>query len=73
MVSGEWSAFASMLLRTEAQAHARGAVGPLAVARASLADLVAWFERANLARIQLRGPLRPELVVLEALSAITAR
>ena len=65
--------FASMLLRTEAQAHARGAVGPLAVARASLADLVAWFERANLARTQLRGPLRPELVLLDALSAITVR
>jgi len=63
--------FAAMLLRTEAQAQARGAAGPLAVARAGLADLAAWFERANLARTQLRGPLRPELVVLEALSAIT--
>jgi len=65
--------FASMLLQTEAQAQARGAAGPLAVARAGLAELTAWFERANLARTQLRGPLRPELVVLEALSAITAR
>jgi len=65
--------FASMLLRTEAQAHARGTVGPLAVARASLAELAAWFERTNLARTQLRGPLRPELVVLDALSAISGR
>jgi len=65
--------FASMLLRAEAQAHARGAAGPLAAARASLVELAAWFERANLARMQLRGPLRPELVVLDALSAITAR
>lgn len=65
--------FASMLLQTEAQAQARGAAGPLAVARAGLSDLAAWFERTNLARTQLRGPLRPELVVLEALSAITAR
>jgi len=65
--------FAAMLLQTEAQAKARGAAGPLAVARASLTDLASWFERANLARTQLRGPLRPELVVLEALSAITAR
>jgi DNA polymerase-3 subunit delta' len=65
--------FASMLLRTEAQAQARGAAGPLAVARAGLSDLAAWFERANFARTQLHGPLRPELVVLEALSAITRR
>ena len=65
--------FASMLLQTEAQAQARGAAGPLAVARAGLSDLTAWFERANIARTQLRGPLRPELVVLEALSAISSR
>ena len=65
--------FASMLLQTEAQAQARGAAGPLAVARAGLPDLVTWFERANFARTQLRGPLRPELVVLEALGAVTGR
>jgi DNA polymerase-3 subunit delta' len=65
--------FASMLLQDEAQAQARGAAGPIAAARATLPDLATWFDRANLARTQLRGPLRPELVLLEALSAITAR
>jgi DNA polymerase-3 subunit delta' len=65
--------FASMLLQAEAQAQARGAAGPLAVARAGLPDLAAWFDRANLARTLLRGPLRVELVLLDALSAITAR
>jgi hypothetical protein len=36
-----------------------------------LPNLATWFDRANLARTQLRGPLRPELVLLEALSTIT--
>ena len=63
--------FAAMLLQDEAQAHARGGVGPIAATRATLPNLAAWFDRANLARTQLRGPLRPELVLLEALSALT--
>jgi DNA polymerase-3 subunit delta' len=65
--------FAAMLLQTEAQAQARGAAGPLAFARAGLPDITAWFERTNNARALLRGPLRPELVVLDALSGITSR
>jgi len=60
-----------MLLQDEAQAQARGASGPIAATRASLPNLATWFDRANLARTQLRGPLRAELVLLEALSAIT--
>jgi len=63
--------FASMLLQDEAQAQARGAAGPIAAMRATLPNLAAWFDCANLARTQLRGPLRPELVLLEALSTIT--
>ena len=63
--------FAAMLLQDEAQAQARGTAGPIAAKRATLPNLAAWFDRANLARTQLRGPLRPELVLLEALSAIT--
>ena len=65
--------FAAMLMQVEAQSHARGMSGPLAVATGNVPDFPAWFDRANLARVQLRGPLRPELVVLEALSAITGR
>jgi DNA polymerase-3 subunit delta' len=65
--------FAAMLMQGEARAQARGAAGPLALtSRTDLPKLSAWFERANQARVQLRGPLRPELVVLEALSALTA-
>jgi len=64
--------FAAMLLRGEAHARARGDAGPLALtSRSDLPKLSAWFECANRARTQLRGPLRPELVVLEALSAMT--
>jgi DNA polymerase-3 subunit delta' len=66
--------FAAMLLHAQAQAQAGGAAGPLgAAACADLSRLSAWFDNANRARAQLRGPLRPELVLLEALAAITAR
>ncbi|HZP65154.1 MAG TPA: DNA polymerase III subunit delta' [Rudaea sp.] len=53
----------------EARAHAAGRDGPLALtSRIEFTKLSAWFDRANRARRQLRGPLRPELVVLEALA-----
>jgi len=66
--------FAAMLLRAEAQAQARGSSGPLALApRADLARISAWFDGANRARALLRGPLRSELVVLEALAPLTGR
>jgi DNA polymerase-3 subunit delta' len=65
--------FASMLLQAQAQARASGSPGPLAPANASVVELSAWFDQANIARMQLRGPLRAELVVLEALSGISPR
>jgi DNA polymerase-3 subunit delta' len=39
-------------------------------APAELPKLAAGFDRINRAREQLRGPLRPELVILDALSAL---
>jgi DNA polymerase III subunit delta' len=61
--------FAASLAQNEAQAHARGVAGPLALtSRAEFTKLSAWFDRANRARAHLRGPLRPELVLLEVLS-----
>ncbi|MGH8040483.1 MAG: DNA polymerase III subunit delta' [Rudaea sp.] len=39
-------------------------------ARADLPKLAAGFDRINRAREHLRGPLRPELVILDALSAL---
>jgi DNA polymerase-3 subunit delta' len=66
--------FAAMLLHAQAQAQAGGAAGPLgAPACSDLSRLSAWFDNANRARAQLRGPLRPELVLLEALTTITVR
>ncbi len=41
-------------------------------APAELPKLAAGFDRINRAREQLRGPLRPELVILDALSALAA-
>jgi DNA polymerase-3 subunit delta' len=61
--------FAAALVQAEVQAHARGAIGPLALTlRGDLTKLAAWFDQANRARGQLRGPLRPELVLLDVLS-----
>ena len=63
--------FAAGLIRDEAQCQARGAPGPLALtSRRDLTKLARWFDHGNRARAQLRGPLRPELVVLDALSAL---
>ena len=62
--------FAAALAQDEAQAQARGGVGALALtSRGDFTKLAAWFDRANRARAQLRGPLRPELVLLDVLSA----
>ena len=64
--------FAAALAREEAQAQARGLNGPLALtARPDFTKLAAWFEQANRARAQLRSPLRPELLLLEALSTVS--
>lgn len=41
-------------------------------APAELPKLAAGFDRINRAREQLRGPLRPELVILDALSVLAA-
>lgn len=61
--------FAAALAQSEAQAQARGVAGPLALTtRPDFTKLVVWFDQANRARGHLRGPLRPELVLLEVLS-----
>jgi DNA polymerase-3 subunit delta' len=61
--------FAAALVQGEAQAQARGASGPLALTtRPDFTKLALWFDQANGARVHLRGPLRPELVLLEVLS-----
>jgi len=66
--------FAAALVRDEAQAALRGQTGPLALTpRPDFTKLAAWFEQANRARAQLRGPLRPELIMLEVLSAVSAQ
>ena len=66
--------FAAALVRDEAQAALRGQPGPLALTpRPNFTKLAAWFEQANRARAQLRGPLRPELILLEVLSGIAAQ
>jgi DNA polymerase-3 subunit delta' len=53
--------FAAMQLREAARAL---------TAPAEMPKLAAGFDRINRAREQLRGPLRPELVILDALSAL---
>ena len=64
--------FAAALAREEAQAQAQGRNGPLALtARPEFTKLAAWFDQANRARAQLRSPLRPELLLLEALSSVS--
>ena len=63
--------FAAGLIRDEAQSQARGTPGPLALtSRRDFTKLSRWFDHSNRARAQLRGPLRPELVVLDALSQL---
>jgi len=63
--------FAAAVLRDEADARARDAPGPLTLTpRPDFTKLSSWFDQANRARELLRGPLRAELVVLEALSGM---
>ncbi len=57
--------FAALLL---ARAAADAALA--LTARADLPKLARGFDRINRAREQLRGPLRPELLILDALSAL---
>lgn len=65
--------FVAALAQAQAQAQARGQTGPLALtAQADLTKLSAWFEQANRARVHLRGPLRTELVLLDALAKWSA-
>jgi DNA polymerase-3 subunit delta' len=61
--------FAAALAQDEARSQAHGRAGPLALtSRGDFTKLSAWFDRVNWARQRLRGPLRPELVLLEVLS-----
>ncbi|MBS0514246.1 MAG: DNA polymerase III subunit delta' [Proteobacteria bacterium] len=69
--------FAAALTRQQARAQARVASahagGPLALTRpVDLAKLAIWFDRANRARDLLRGPIRPDLAMLELLTAWSA-
>jgi len=69
--------FAASLVQQQGRAQAHGgealsAGGPLALTQAvDLAKLAAWFDRANRTRDLLRGPIRPELAMLELLAAWT--
>lgn len=69
--------FAASLVQQQGRAQAEGgaalsAGGPLALTQAvDLAKLAAWFDRANRTRDLLRGPIRPELAMLELLAAWT--
>ncbi|HET8942911.1 MAG TPA: DNA polymerase III subunit delta' [Rudaea sp.] len=61
--------FVAALAQAQAHAQTRGDDGPLALtAPTDLTKLSVWFEQANRARVHLRGPLRPELVLLDALA-----
>ena len=59
--------FAAQMAATDVRARALGDAGTLG---SQLDDeaLGQWFHQANRARESLRGPLRPDLVVLELLS-----
>ena len=69
--------FAAALVQQQGRAQAQGgqalsAGGPLALTQTiDLAKLSAWFDRANRTRDLLRGPIRPELAMLELLGAWT--
>jgi DNA polymerase-3 subunit delta' len=85
-VAGRWSRdevdlrlrFAAALAQQQARAQGQGgaalsAGGPLALTAAiDLAKLAAWFDQVNRTRDWLRGPLRPELALLELLGAWAA-
>ncbi len=59
--------FAAQMAAMDARARATGAAEKLG-SRLDAESLGHWFEQANRARESLRGPLRPDLVVLELLS-----
>jgi len=62
--------FMAALAQVEAASNTAGRRGPLALTPpADLTKLEARFDLANRARARLRGPLRAELVVLDALAA----
>lgn len=64
--------FAAALVREAAQAQARGRAREAALAltqATEMSKLTTWFDRANRTRELLRGPLRPELALLELLAA----
>ena len=65
--------FAAALAQQQGRARAQGLNSPLALtAPADLPKLAAWFDQANRTRDLLRGPLRPELALIELLAAWTA-
>lgn len=67
------AALAQQQGRAQAQAASMQAGGPLALTRTvDLVKLTLWFDRANRTRDLLRGPIRPELAMLELLTAWTA-
>lgn len=59
--------FAAMLLQAQGRDDAS-----VLTSGGDLPKLAAWFDRINRARESLRGPLRAELVVLDALAGLTA-
>lgn len=70
--------FAASLVQQQGRAQADGGRtpsggGPLGLTqRIDMAKLAAWFDRANRTRDLLRGPIRPELAMLELLAAWSA-
>jgi DNA polymerase-3 subunit delta' len=62
--------FAAALAQRQGRASVQGANSPLALTAATdLPKLAQWFDQVNRTRDLLRGPLRPELALLEVLSA----
>lgn len=62
--------FAAALVCEAAQARVRGRAAEVALTEGTeMSKLAAWFDRANRTRELLRGPLRPELALLELLAA----
>ena len=62
--------FAAALAQRQGRASVQGSDSPLALTAATdLPKLAQWFDQVNRTRDLLRGPLRPELALLEVLSA----
>ena len=65
--------FAAALAQRQGRASVQGSDSPLALTTATdLPKLALWFDQVNRTRDLLRGPLRPELALLEVLSAWNA-